>query len=1374
MPFKFPAVTRWSFLVLQLFYLTISKAQTASTFQNVINVSTVSPDAASLGKFGNIPVSYSTGVANITIPVFEIQAGKIKIPITLDYHSGGVRVDEVASSAGLSWAMSGIGILSRNMIGLPDENTGGFATAPSLDKLYNYFYGTMYGPTIDQQLAKVYLDVRDGLAETEQDVFSYSLNGSGGKFMYRQDGSILQIPVTNNRIEKSGSNFKVTDENGIAYIFDQKETASMITASAIGPGTYTSAWRLSKIIDQNMTDTVYFNYDAHQGDIERTWNFTYSFGTMCNVGGPGLATPDISGEKSSVSQIGHNNLYPKEIIWKGGKVVFKNVFDRTDRASEARLDSVIVYSKLNGTYTKVKSVKLHQSYFYSNPITGATPDYRNYRLRLDSVSFLSLNSSDAPQRYRMTYNNSPIAPNESFGQDIWGFNNGQFNNPSLMPIQSIAWGGIYNAVGEAHMDPDSVAMQACMIQSIQYPTKGKSVFEFEPHKYPLNYATTVLNSIGCDAYGSVQQSNQSTFTVAQTSTAFRYVVFLSKYNYPGVADRPRVYMTDQTTGTEVFRVTNMTPDQDVQTATIMLSLTAGHTYVITTNIYTTNANVKATALVSWLEPTNVNEIKIGGGLRVKSVTNYDIGGAFVNRELYDYGAFGTLLTPASFLLINYEDIFSKCSYMHESSPNGCITWGTDNVPARIYHAKSIYPATQFSGSVVAYGGVTKYDVNAAGQPNGKSVYQYNIYEDNPFYASTDYGTVGVLLTSNIWKSGTLRRESIYKSTPSGYSPVSIKESTYSIYRADSYSGLKIKVLYQTSGNCGDVDTLITRAGALGGTKSYFFPYRVPNNTGALLLQAQSDTTFDDVGNKFVAVRNNYYDDLTHTFPTKIEAFNSRNETLTNIIKYPHDLASGTNVYQKMVTRNIVSPTVKFQQLKNGTQLALANINYNDWFGNSNLLLPQTVDEQVLSAPIETRTAFNKYDAYGNVLEQQKVNAPPLAYVWGYNSQYPIAVATNAKGNEIMFSSFEEKGTWDSQLTAYDAAFKRTGLSSGRIDNASTAEVTSKNSNWLTISQTAAKKYHYSAWVYSNGPVADLYLLMKRTGETGYTTYADYATTSVTGKWTYIEKDYLVPADVTQMTLRVDNNGALNGGTKVWFDDLRLHPSDAQMTSYTYLPLVGMTSSTDNKNMTLNYEYDGFQRLMNIKDQNGKILKNYDYNYASEAAVWVDNTGRRCKSGTTTGEQERQETDTNPLSVTYNQTRWVSNGINTSACPIPATVYVQQITGSTSVSNGLTYHTLKFNTYSDANCTVLVNAPVTLTVNYSYVTSRSYADGRTPNPEVTTTNATITIAAGSNQATSGSIIVSGCFGTADKQICYTPSTQVTVQSGTGYIAVNPEI
>lgn len=54
--------------------------------------------------------------------------------------------------------------------------------------------------------------------------------------------------------------------------------------------------------------------------------------------------------------------------------------------------------------------------------------------------------------------------------------------------------------------------------------------------------------------------------------------------------------------------------------------------------------------------------------------------------------------------------------------------------------------------------------------------------------------------------------------------------------------------------------------------------------------------------------------------------------------------------------------------------------------------------------------------------------------------------------------------------------------------------------------------------------------------------------------------------------------------------------NAHISSCTFQPLVGMLSQTDSKGKTTYYEYDGFQRLKFIKDQNGNVVKSYDYHY----------------------------------------------------------------------------------------------------------------------------------------------------------------------------------
>ncbi|MDR0505312.1 MAG: RHS repeat protein [Dysgonamonadaceae bacterium] len=54
--------------------------------------------------------------------------------------------------------------------------------------------------------------------------------------------------------------------------------------------------------------------------------------------------------------------------------------------------------------------------------------------------------------------------------------------------------------------------------------------------------------------------------------------------------------------------------------------------------------------------------------------------------------------------------------------------------------------------------------------------------------------------------------------------------------------------------------------------------------------------------------------------------------------------------------------------------------------------------------------------------------------------------------------------------------------------------------------------------------------------------------------------------------------------------------NAQVTTYTYRPLVGMTSKTDPDGVKTTYEYDAFGRLQYVKDENDNVIENYKYNY----------------------------------------------------------------------------------------------------------------------------------------------------------------------------------
>lgn len=66
-------------------------------------------------------------------------------------------------------------------------------------------------------------------------------------------------------------------------------------------------------------------------------------------------------------------------------------------------------------------------------------------------------------------------------------------------------------------------------------------------------------------------------------------------------------------------------------------------------------------------------------------------------------------------------------------------------------------------------------------------------------------------------------------------------------------------------------------------------------------------------------------------------------------------------------------------------------------------------------------------------------------------------------------------------------------------------------------------------------------------------------------------------------------------------------ADKTITSYTYLPLIGLSTITDPNGKVTTYNYDSFNRLQSISDQDG-TLKTYAYNYGSNPDAGITPIG----------------------------------------------------------------------------------------------------------------------------------------------------------------------
>lgn len=146
------------------------------------HVTPPSPEAAELTKYITYPVNLSNGLVQMSIPLYEIVDGDIRIPITLNYHASGLKPNMRSGHwLGDGWSLSTGPSLSRTINGVADE--------------INYNPNMALGGSLSyEQLDAIYSQRVD----VALDEFHYSLPGSQGRLYLRRntDGSTTTLIPT--------------------------------------------------------------------------------------------------------------------------------------------------------------------------------------------------------------------------------------------------------------------------------------------------------------------------------------------------------------------------------------------------------------------------------------------------------------------------------------------------------------------------------------------------------------------------------------------------------------------------------------------------------------------------------------------------------------------------------------------------------------------------------------------------------------------------------------------------------------------------------------------------------------------------------------------------------------------------------------------------------------------------------------------------------------------------------------------------------------------------------------------------------------------------------------------------------------------------
>lgn len=447
-----------------------------------------SPQADAFMKYGDYSINYSTGIPDISIPLFEINHGSYNLPVSLNYYPQPLKPGYNYDVWGHGWGFSVSSCVSRSIEYNPDEWSDFklqpeymddyFASCPQCINNYNYAYD------------KFNVKLPSGRS------FDFVIRNVSGQLEYIcSEGSGIKISCiyTSSNI----STFTIIDEMGIKYTFAGADTPYEGGESGFN-ASYVS-WQLTQIDLPNSQTPIVFNYNQY---VKSPYPVAFEEPGILiteSLDHLNYTTTHVATIKDALDAQPYNyKMKLLSSISYGGNSILINYKDQNSTSAHNYASNL----QLKNGSTLVKQVDLNMSI---ETVRGFGMSYP--LAKLESVSIKGSDLSNE-MLYSCVYNT--ISWSFS-GTDHWGnlntsgtkYDVGNFNLFVSFDIDHFGLGSHSSRISR----PTKTADELCpydklklaysnynyrqpstpelhgVISRLYYPTKGYTDFKFENHEF---------------------------------------------------------------------------------------------------------------------------------------------------------------------------------------------------------------------------------------------------------------------------------------------------------------------------------------------------------------------------------------------------------------------------------------------------------------------------------------------------------------------------------------------------------------------------------------------------------------------------------------------------------------------------------------------------------------------------------------------------------------------------------------------------------------------------------------------------------------------------------------------------------------------------